>query len=123
MLRLVERFLRPVDPAVARSTLVPLRKGRSAGCEQHRNLGAACIDNPADCVSRAGDGVDHDGLRPSGNHRVTVGHRDGSDFMRDGDRLGQRLFGFHLASVGLDDRAKSLSTAVSKQILDAAGGK
>ena len=118
--RLVERLLGPVDLTVTGPRQRALGQRRAPGREQDRRVGSGGVDDPAGAVGRADVHVHHDDLRPAGDHRVAVGHRDRGDLVRDRQRPGQDLaLGLPLG-VGVDDR-REVGAGIAEEVLDTPG--
>src|SRR2546427_3444351 len=116
----MEGLLRPVDRALATAGEAGLGDRVGPRREEHRYPAARGVDDAAERVGRADDHVDHDGLRPAGDHGVAVGHRDGRHLVGDCDRTGKQLAVGATARVGLDDR-REVGSGVAEEVLDAPG--
>ena len=82
---LVERFLAPVDRAVARGDVAGLGDRRAAGAQQHRHVVARHVHELADGVGGADGDVQHHRRRLAGDAVVAVGHGHREIFVRHGD--------------------------------------
>ena len=112
---LIGHVLNPLDEFVAAAGRLPLLRGRrQSGEYEHRNARLCGVVNRSSQRLRAAVDVHHDGLRASGQLRVTVraSHRDhfvragddGGDRSAQGARLGDRLdeSGMVAAEIGED---------------------
>ena len=115
---LVERFLAPVDRAVARGDVAGLGDRRASGREQQRHVVTRGVHQTADRVRGADRDVHHHRRRLAAGAVVAVRHRHRDVLVRHGDEF-RKLGIAGVAGNAFHDR-REIGSRIGEHILDAA---